>query len=308
LDGKVQFIDEKRIWSQASWMSEVGSGAGKATILVTVDSGRVWHRLDSVLQPGAEEPPPFCLESNGRGWVFRTDEMGAQESVMETPDAGTTWRNTTPASGGRTLLAECVGEALVYAVRRGTTGKLLLAEFKEGRSTRQQHIPLAYAAFARFRKQGRGVVVGSSGDGAAMVASTDDSGATWRTERLGPGRPHAWTAQESAQQWIVLWLDNDGGSVVYRTLDSGKNWEEWPSPWSRRGGAYVSALAFDGSQRGIAFYRIGTGPQLMARTHDGGRTWGSGVQVPDIATCAAPADGQVRCSTQMGILRVGLDN
>lgn len=141
--------------------------------------------------------------------------------------------------------------------------------------------PFVPASIA-FWDAANGIAVGTAAAGGEIgtgratgaVAVTADAGKSWRLARLGSGPLASVTVAGAASAWATGTCPAAGACAadLYRTDDRGRSWTRLP-------GVGLVDMAFGDDRSGWALpvgARTPGLPTFLARTSDGGASWGSG--------------------------------
>lgn len=208
----------------------------------------------------------YFLDQN-RGWI-----AGSSGTLLETTDAGQTWRKLYPLTRdnlrdvyfANERVGWLVAERDVLKLKNNDEPRTYLLKTQDGGSSWQRIFLNGADVNARlvrvvFADSQRGWVFGESG----TVFATRDGGVQW-TRQAAPTRHLllGGTFVDYAHGWLV-----GAGATILQTSDGGMSWQ---SGVVRDGaGARFTATSFAGNSLGWA---VGTAGLIFA-TNDGGRTW-----------------------------------
>jgi len=241
---------------------------------------------------GISAAGPNVIWACGRGGVFtRSADTGASWSAGRIPGAEELFLIDIHAVSADTAFVLGThfdgGLGIIYKTTDG------------GRSWVEQYRAEAAGVFfdgMAFWDAQHGVAFSDPVEGAFLVVTTDDGGASWR--RVPPENipaPLQGEAGFAASGTAItvhgdrdVWFGTGGASVarVFHSGDRGRTWTVSPTPLPAGPTAGVFGIAFRDARRGVAVggdhRRPDEATANVARTIDGGRTW-------NLVGSAAPA-------------------
>lgn len=246
---------------------------------------------------------------------------GSNGTVLRTTDGGRTWSSFSAGAGlelrdvhaldAKTAYVLAVSEPA--AILRTTDGGETWAELY-----RSPH-PEAFLDSFTFLDRNRAIVFGDPVDGAFLILTTDDGGATWKPAADIPAA-HTGEAAFAASGTCVVsvggraWIGTGGlSSRVLRSTDGGRTWQAVTTPMiSGEPTTGIYSVAFGHAGNGVLVGGDYTKPEETtsnaAFTTDGGKTWrgvaeGSRPRGQRAAAAWVPGQGQ----TVMAVGRTGTD-
>jgi photosystem II stability/assembly factor-like uncharacterized protein len=229
-----------------------------ATALCAPLAGVRAHGIDvQTVVAGTAHEALFSLVLSGDAGVA----VGAAGQLLESADAGKTWRPVTPAPTPLALLAVGIDSGRAIAV--GQQG-VILTRSESGRWTAVSSGTDARLLAVSLNSAGRIVAGGAFG----VVLKSDDGGTHWAS--IAPkwadyteqgADPHVYGVKVDMAGTITI--DGEFG-LILRSNDGGATWQGL-----RKGDASLFALDLRDDGGGYAVGQNGT----VLRTRDGGSTW-----------------------------------
>ena len=220
---------------------------------------------------------------------------GHRGAVLRTVDGGTTWE-AKPVAGADSLEFRDVhafSKDVAWLLSAGPGARSRIYHTKNGGKSWALQFTNAdsaafYDCFTFFDKR-RGVAYSDAAGGRTLVLRTDNGGRSWR--HVGADRVPAplegegafaasggcLTSHGSSRAWVTT---GSPEARVLRTVDAGKSWTAFPTPFVKGDGAGMSAASFRNEKVGIGVgarmspaYARDTAAAAVAMTDDGGMTW-----------------------------------
>jgi photosystem II stability/assembly factor-like uncharacterized protein len=218
---------------------------------------------------------------------------GANGTVLRTADGGTTWTKL-PVPGADTLDfrdVDAVNETTAYILSIGAGSASRIYKTTDAGATWTLQFtnqdPHAFFDAMAFWTPQRGLAMSDSVDGAFVVLTTADGGASWTRiapEGLPPALPNEGAFAGSGTNIAVqpdgrAWIGTGAAanSRILVTGDGGSTWRVVDTPIASSASAGIFSVAFRDPQHGLTvggdYRRENDAFDNAAATADGGRTW-----------------------------------
>ena len=268
-----------------------------------------WLFLAGCVSSGSDPigQPQWVVQDSGctaslRGLAVVSPDVawasGANGTVCRTTDGGVTWQTTVVPGAEeldlRSIAAFDAERALFFTA--GTPARLYRTD-DGGASFRlvyECELEGAFFDALRFRDQHRGIAFSDPVDGAFLILTSQDGGASWsrlpRAVLPAPLEGEAGFAASNSGVCVMgatTWIGTGGGARprVFASSDHGGTWRVADVPL--RGGTAsrgVFSLDFWDERNGVAVGGDYTAPDAVggtaAYTRDGGATWSASRSLP----------------------------
>jgi photosystem II stability/assembly factor-like uncharacterized protein len=275
--------------ADVAWL-DADAGPAMPQLFLTVDGGQSWRRMGTV---PADCTLQFVDVLHGWCWTGGAAAGSETVSLYSTQDGGETWQLVSKTTGdgtedtadhlpfgcdkSLTFTSQTVGWATSFCAG----GQPYLDTSKDGGARWHAVVPVPFAAAADLSEgvglsvpvvAGNDVAVvdlGGLGPGASGIATSSDSGRSWRIHLLPAAPTHGY--------WNVDLIDPaywraTNGAVIAATDDAGAHWTTWTPQvsmlWQFK---FPLELDFISPRVGSASEPDGRDP--LWSTTDGGYTW-----------------------------------
>jgi hypothetical protein len=237
----LQFVDALHGWC---WTGGAAAGSEAVSLYRTQDGGVTWHLVSRTTGDGTEETVdhlPFGCDktltftSQNVGWASSFC-AGGQPYFGTSTDSGARWQAVAPVPFAATAdLSEGVGLS----------------------------VPVVAGSDVAI------VDLGGLGPGASGIATSSDSGRSWRIHLLPAAPSHGYWNVDLIDP--THWRATDG-SVIVSTDDAGAHWTRWTPPISMLG-QFKTPLELDFISPTVGSASEPGGRDPLWTTTDGGKTW-----------------------------------
>jgi photosystem II stability/assembly factor-like uncharacterized protein len=234
---------------QDGWFAVFNVNTLAETLYRTTDGGRTWHGYAAPahnMAAGSSDIVQFLTPA--RGWLVSTEANAPAESLYSTTDGGISWHLVASlrTAHGSGILPELGQVWFEPGGRAGWLGgglfsRALYRTGDGGRTWRQASIPApAGSQFGLPAGSGRTLLEPVTlCSGALVLYRSTDGGTRWSQVSALPGATTAApacgpaTVSVSFPSLLAGWATavRAARTVIYRTTDGGRRWEEISSSW-----------------------------------------------------------------------------
>ena len=243
---------------------------GLSSIMKTVDGGNNWTKK-IITSTTLKNSLYFTSETTGY-------MAGSAGTILKTQDGGDNWTQLTSGTTSILYSMYFTSSEVGYAV--GTSGTIIKTSDGGTSWTKQSSGTSSRLRSIRFIDVDNGYAVGDAG----TILKTNNGGITWTSTIISPDLSFGSVFFTDTNTGYATSNSSYGISFIYKTTDSGSNWEGIQCPIPT-----VNSICFSSAQTGYIAGGVGN-TYMIFRTIDGGMSWDPQVmETPSVINSASYA-------------------
>jgi photosystem II stability/assembly factor-like uncharacterized protein len=294
---QIQFTSSSEAWAIGCNFGP--EGTGDYIVIRTRDSGSTWTEVSQTYQYAGA--PSLSFVNARTGWIAWWNPA-SEPHLIRTMDGGGHWENV---SGRFVQKVRFLDAEHGYGAETTT----FLRTDDGGRGWGQVQIPhVRLIDQMLFLSSEVGWVAGTD-DKDILVFRTTDGGRSWQESRTASPESIGNIADlyflDQERGWLIAWHVNNGGTRLFKTVDSGKTWTPEENPSLQGPGKWARVVRFVSDKLGFVFETseptsgARRSRSILAYTDDGGVHWHER-DLPRTVYYCQVYGGDLRCSADAG--------